>query len=96
VTTAALNQLPQRLIPHGAAVNNTMRQVAASVGTGVLVTVMTAAARDPREYGMAGTIHGVNVAFIVAGGIAAVGLVGACFLRGSRPQQPEPEAAPQE
>ncbi|MGO3210683.1 MDR family MFS transporter [Brachybacterium sp. AOP42-C2-15] len=85
VTTAALNQLPQRLIPHGAAVNNTMRQVAASIGTGVLVTVMTATARDPEEYGVAGAIHGVNVAFIVAGGIAAVGLIGSCFLRGSRP-----------
>lgn len=53
VTTAALNQLPQRLIPHGAAVNNTMRQVAASVGTGVLVTVMTASARDTEEFGIA-------------------------------------------
>ncbi|MDN5599314.1 MAG: DHA2 family efflux MFS transporter permease subunit [Brachybacterium sp.] len=96
VTTAALNQLPQRLIPHGAAVNNTMRQVAASVGSGVLVTVMTAAARDPEEYGMAGTIHGVNVAFMVAGGIAALGLIGSCFLRGSKPHAPEPEPAPQE
>ncbi|WP_394215245.1 MDR family MFS transporter [Brachybacterium vulturis] len=95
VTTAALNQLPQRMIPHGAAVNNTMRQVAASVGTGVLVTVMTAAARDPEEYGMAGPIHGVNVAFIVAGGIAVVGLIGSCFLRGSRPQRPESEPLPQ-
>ena len=100
VTTAALNQLPQRLIPHGAAVNNTMRQVAASIGTGVLVTVMTASARDPQEYGVAGAIHGVNVAFLVAGGIAALGLIGSCFLRGSRPQQPEPmaesEVSPQE
>ncbi|MGO1201430.1 MAG: DHA2 family efflux MFS transporter permease subunit, partial [Dermabacteraceae bacterium] len=96
VTTAALNQLPQRLIPHGAAVNNTMRQVAASVGTGVLVTVMTASARDTEEFGMAGAVHGVNVAFIVAGGISILGLIGACFLRGSRPRQPEPEAVPQE
>ncbi|WP_193103243.1 MDR family MFS transporter [Brachybacterium sp. FME24] len=96
VTTAALNQLPQRLIPHGAAVNNTMRQVAASVGTGVLVTVMTASARDTEEFGMAGAVHGVNVAFIVAGGISILGLIGACFLRGSRPRQPEPEAAMQE
>lgn len=86
VTTAALNQLSPRMVPHGAAVNNTMRQVAASLGTGVLVTVMTAAARDPEVYGMAGPIHGVNVAFWVAGGIAALGLIGACFLRGSRPQ----------
>jgi len=95
VTTAALNQLSPRMIPHGAAVNNTMRQVAASVGTGVLVTVMTAAARDPEEYGVAGTIHGVNVAFVVAGVISAVGVIGSCFLRGSRPRQPETEAAPQ-
>ena len=91
VTTAALNQLPPRMIPHGAAVNNTMRQVAASVGTGVLVTVMTAAARDPEEYGAAGAIHGVNVAFLVAAGIAALGLIGSCFLRGSRPH-PQAEA----
>ncbi|MDN5820750.1 MAG: DHA2 family efflux MFS transporter permease subunit [Brachybacterium sp.] len=96
VTTAALNQLPQRMIPHGAAVNNTMRQVAASVGTGVLVTVMTAAARDPEVYGMAGPIHGVNVAFIVAGGIAVLGLIGSFFLRGSRPQQPESVPLPEE
>ncbi|ATG51418.1 MFS transporter [Brachybacterium vulturis] len=96
VTTAALNQLPQRMIPHGTAVNNTMRQVAASVGTGVLVTVMTAAARDPEVYGMAGPIHGVNVAFIVAGGIAVLGLIGSFFLRGSRPQQPESVPLPEE
>lgn len=94
VTTAALNQLSPRMIPHGAAVNNTMRQVAGSIGTGVLVTVMTAAARDPQEYGMAGVIHGVNVAFIVAGVIAAIGVVASCFLRGSRPRQPEPESEP--
>ena len=66
VTTAALNQLPQRLIPHGTALNNTMRQIAASVGTAVLVTVMVAAARDPEVYGPAGPIHGANVSFFVA------------------------------
>lgn len=91
VTTAALNQLPPLMIPHGAAVNNTLRQVAASIGTGVLVTVMTMSARDPEVYGIDGPIHGVNVAFIVAGAIAVVGMIGSCFLRGSRPQQPEPE-----
>src|SRR5690625_7006243 len=31
VTTAALNELPRSLIPHGTAMNNTMRQVAASM-----------------------------------------------------------------
>ena len=87
VTTAALNQLPQRMIPHGAAVNNTMRQVAASVGTAVLVTVMTVATLDPAEHGIEGQIHGVNVAFQVSAGIAALGVIGAFFLRDSKPTE---------
>ncbi|MFY9273452.1 MAG: DHA2 family efflux MFS transporter permease subunit, partial [Thermacetogeniaceae bacterium] len=33
VTTAGLNQLPTHLIPHGTAMNNTMRQIAGAVGT---------------------------------------------------------------
>jgi predicted MFS family arabinose efflux permease len=41
VTTAGLNALRSDLIPHGTAMNNTMRQVAASIGTAILVTVMT-------------------------------------------------------
>lgn len=81
VTTAALNELPQRLIPHGTAMNNTMRQVAASVGTAILVTVMTSAARDPQEFGADGLIHGANVAFFVAGLIGALGIIGSPFIR---------------
>lgn len=89
VTTAALNQLPSRMIPHGAAVNNTLRQIAASVGTAALVTVMTVAAKNPQVHGAAGAIHGVDVAFAVSAGIAAVGMIGTFFLRGSKPE-PEP------
>lgn len=39
--TAAINALPPRLISHGNAFLNTMRQLAGSIGTAVLVTVMT-------------------------------------------------------
>ena len=85
VTTAALNQLPQRMIPHGAALNNTMRQVAASVGTAVLVTVMTGSALDPETHGVEGLVQGVNISFMVATVIALLGLVGAFFIRNSRP-----------
>lgn len=85
VTTAALNELPQRMIPHGTALNNTMRQVAASVGTAVLVTVMTGAALSPEQHGAEGLVHGVNISFIVAGAVALLGLVGAFFIRDSRP-----------
>src|SRR5690625_7766197 len=41
VTTAALNELPRSLIPHGTAMNNTMRQVAASMGTAVPIEAAT-------------------------------------------------------
>ena len=44
-TAAGLNELPRRLIPHGSAMTNTMRQVAASIGTAILVTVMTTTAK---------------------------------------------------
>lgn len=87
VTTAALNQLPQRLIPHGTALNNTMRQVAASVGAAVLVTVMVAAAWSPEEYGVEGMIHGANVSFLVAGIIGVAGIVGSFFIRNSHGQR---------
>ena len=83
VTTAALNQLPMSLIPHGTALNNTLRQIAASVGTAVLVTVMVATARDPEVHGIEGAIHGANVAFLVAAIAAFVGFVGAFFIRDS-------------
>ena len=39
--TAGMNSLPQRLISHGNALSNTLRQLAGSIGTALLVTVMS-------------------------------------------------------
>ena len=88
VTTAALNQLPSHLIPHGTALNNTMRQIAASVGTAALVTIMVSAARNPETYGMAGLVHGANVAFFVAACIGIFGIIGAFFIKNSHGLEP--------
>jgi EmrB/QacA subfamily drug resistance transporter len=85
VTTAGLNQLDRSLIPHGTAMNNTMRQVSGAVGTALLVTVMTTSA-DPAR-GLEGMIHGVNVSFIVAGLTAIAGLVLSFFIRSGRPEK---------
>ncbi len=72
-TTLGLNQLPSHLISHGTAMNNTFRQISGAIGTAVLVTItVTAAIADGS---IAGAIHGVNIAFIVAGSISAVGLL---------------------
>ena len=88
VTTAGLNQLPLRLIAHGTAMNNTMRQVAASIGSAILVTVMTNAALNAGENATAmEQIHGVNVAFLVATGLSLIGLVLAFFIKGTTPTQ---------
>ncbi|QWC24741.1 multidrug efflux MFS transporter [Bacillus haikouensis] len=85
VTTAGLNQLPNHLIPHGTAMNNTMRQVSGAVGTALLVTVMTTAAQPAR--GVEGLVHGVNVSFIVAGISAIIGLFLAFFVKDKSPKR---------
>src|SRR5690625_810801 len=79
VTTAGLNILPTRLIPHGSAVNNTFRQVSGSIGTAILVTIM-ATAGNP-EAGVEGEIQGVNISFIVAGVISLLGFILSFYVR---------------
>lgn len=84
VTTAGLNALPANLIPHGSAMNNTMRQVAGAVGTALLVTIMTMSERP--EEGMNGIIHGVNVSFFVAGVLAVIGFVMSFYIKNKQAQ----------
>lgn len=87
-TTAGLNQLPNHLIPHGTAMNNTMRQIAASIGTAVLVTVMTANTLvEGSKVDPTGQIHGVNIAFYVATGLSLIGLILAFYIRGTTPSE---------
>ncbi|MDD9149150.1 MULTISPECIES: MDR family MFS transporter [unclassified Sporolactobacillus] len=80
VTTAGMNALPNNLMSHGTAVNNTIRTVAGSIGTAILVSVLTNVTKntmpaksmlstDPAAYGQktidAG-LHGMTAAFWVA------------------------------
>jgi len=41
IMTSGLNQLPRHLGSHGTAASNTARQVAASIGTAILITIMS-------------------------------------------------------
>src|SRR5699024_5863708 len=82
ITTAKLNQLKDSLVPHGVAMTNTMRQVAASIGTAIIVTVMTitttSAQTNPSiDYP---SIHGANVAFMVLTIISAAGIFLSFFI----------------
>jgi len=93
VTTAGLNQLPNRLIPHGAAVSNTMRQVAASIGTALIVTVMTSmegfASQNPAIERP--DIYGVNVAFIVVTVLSFIGVILSFFIKKTSPEEEDGE-----
>jgi EmrB/QacA subfamily drug resistance transporter len=55
IQTAGLNQLPQSMNAHGTAMSNTLRTIAGSIGTAVLVTVMTMQAKS---HGLALAIEG--------------------------------------
>ncbi|MBS3681855.1 multidrug efflux MFS transporter [Ornithinibacillus massiliensis] len=54
IMTNGLNQLPTRLNPHGTAINNTAQQVSGSIGTAVMVTIMTTVATSKGESLMSG------------------------------------------
>ncbi|MBC5636101.1 DHA2 family efflux MFS transporter permease subunit [Ornithinibacillus sp. BX22] len=97
IATAGLNQLPKRLIPHGAAMDNTMRQIAASVGTAILVTVMTTSEESAASREIVNPdIYGANVAFIVVAALSLVGLLIALFIKDKRQSQEELERKDQE
>ncbi|WP_394217462.1 DHA2 family efflux MFS transporter permease subunit [Halobacillus trueperi] len=98
VTTAGLNQLPKKLIPHGAAMSNTMRMVAASVGTAILVTVMTTTAQSAESNPTIDhpSIYGVNIAFFIVTALSLAGLVLAFFVKRTYPPDEEQVHEPEE
>ncbi|WP_026908023.1 MDR family MFS transporter [Paucisalibacillus globulus] len=55
IMTNGLNQLPNRLNPHGTAINNTAQQVAGSLGTAIFVTIMNNVATSEGKNLMATT-----------------------------------------
>ncbi|MCU9612709.1 DHA2 family efflux MFS transporter permease subunit [Caldibacillus lycopersici] len=90
IATAGLNQLPVRLLPHGAAMDNTMKQIAASVGTAILVTIMTTSEESAANRAIVNPdIYGANVAFIVVALLSLVGLIIAYFVKEKGKSQEE-------
>ena len=83
ITTWGMNALDNSLVNHGTSVNNTLRQVAGSLGTAIIVSASTIAtnAGAPAMGEPAASFFGINVAFGVAtlmclaGFIMVVGLV---------------------
>lgn len=94
VTTSGMNALSVDMISHGTAVNNTTRQVASSVGTAILVSVLTNVTNNnmpgkhlltqtPFAYKVRAfnaTMSGYHAAFWIAVGFCVVGLATAFLL----------------
>ena len=95
VTTSGMNALPMNLISHGTAVNNTFRQVASSIGTAVLISILTNVTKDnlpkasllkslPLSYkdqAINATLSGYHAAFFVAVIFGLVGFIITFFLK---------------
>lgn len=85
--TAGLNVLSNKLIPHGTAMANTMRMVTASIGTAILVTVMTNSAQNSNiALPLESMVYGVNKSFLVASILVIIGLILSFFLKGTNPR----------
>lgn len=91
VTTAAINSLPNVLIPHGTAMNNTMRQVAGAIGTAALVTVMSAMALGPEQAPNMdeAMVYGVNMAFWLATILTVIGFILSFFVPKGKGMPPD-------
>ncbi len=76
LTTSGLNTLERDLYSHGNAANGTLRQVAGSIGTSIIVTLMSKASAgsgiaDPLK----ASVYGMNVSFWCISGLTLIGLI---------------------
>ena len=95
MTTSGMNALPNNLISHGTAVNNTVRQVFSSMGTAILISVLSNVTKNDmpgkgllkslplvyKERATDAVLSGYHAAFMVAILFCLVALVLAFFVR---------------
>lgn len=100
VTTSGMNALPGHLISHGTAVNNTFRQVASSIGTAILISVLTNVTKGNlpsdslldatplayKEKAIEATLSGYHAAFYVAAVFSFLGFLIAFSLKKKEPR----------
>lgn len=77
ITTWGMNALNPRVMNHGTSVNNTLRQVAGSLGTAIVISVSTMVEgwSIPSAGEVQGMMYGINAAFFVCALLMLIGLV---------------------
>lgn len=83
LTTYAMNSISNRLIPDGTALNNTMRQIGASLFTAIMITIMTLIplSIDGADPSISAQVVGVNATFLFSGVLALIAFILAFFLK---------------
>lgn len=86
-STAGMNSLPLSLFADGSAVNNTIRQVAAAIGTALMTSVLDDVTRQSVRHlttaagKLTAVLNGYHAAFLLAAGFAFVGIIIASFFK---------------
>lgn len=94
-TTAGMQSLSGAMVAHGTAGNNTMRQVASSMGTAIMISVLSnvitnqmpakhllkTAPFDYKDQALNAALSGYHAAFWIATGFAITGLIVALFIK---------------
>lgn len=75
LNTWGMNALENKVMAHGSAINNTARQVAGSIGTAILITIMSMVTSASGGSATEATLAGIHGAFGTATGLSAVALV---------------------
>ena len=76
LTTWGLNSLDNNMIAHGSAINNTARQVAGSIGTAILITIMAMVTALNQSAGeLEATLRGMHAAYGVAASLGVIALI---------------------
>ncbi|MUG45781.1 MDR family MFS transporter [Paenibacillus woosongensis] len=98
--TNGLNQLPQRMYPHGTAVLNTLQQIAGAIGVALFISIMTSGQQsyfmsltaEPTPAQIAeGLLSGIHRAFVIGLVFAIIALVLSLFTK--RTKAPEEQFA---
>ncbi len=80
ITTWGLNAIENKSIPDATASNNTLRQVAGSIGTAIFVTIQSSATKAVADQGTQfALIHGINVSFVASAAISVLAVLVAMF-----------------
>lgn len=77
ITTWGMNSLDTKLMNHGTSINNTLRMVAGSLGTAVVVSIYSLVGSTiiPQFGPLQGSMYAFNVSFLVCTALVLVGLV---------------------